>query len=226
MKFLTAFMAILAIATPAIAKKKSKKVAPAPIAAVVPDPVPTPDNLWHLQLSTGGQVVIQLRPDKAPAHSERIKTLTRAGFYDGLLFHRVIEGFMAQTGDPQGTGQGGSPLPDLKAEFNDMPHVRGTVSMARATEPNSANSQFFIVFMPTLRLDKNYTAIGRVVSGMNFADAVERGEPPANPSKVVHAWIEADGPNAMKVPLPAISLTAPVAPTKPVATDGPTPPAN
>ena len=226
MKFLTAFMAILAIATPAIAKKKSKKVAPAPIAAVVPDPVPTPDNLWHLQLSTGGQVVIQLRPDKAPAHSERIKTLTRAGFYDGLLFHRVIEGFMAQTGDPQGTGQGGSPLPDLKAEFNDMPHVRGTVSMARATEPNSANSQFFIVFMPTLRLDKNYTAIGRVVSGMNFADAVERGEPPANPSKIIHAWIEADGPNAMKVPLPAISLTAPVAPTKPVATDGPTPPAN
>ena len=226
MKFLTAFMAILAIATPAIAKKKSKKVAPAPIAAVVPDPVPTPDNLWHLQLSTGGQVVIQLRPDKAPAHSERIKTLTRAGFYDGLLFHRVIEGFMAQTGDPQGTGQGGSPLPDLKAEFNDMPHVRGTVSMARATEPNSANSQFFIVFMPTLRLDKNYTAIGRVVSGMNFADAVERGEPPANPSKIIHAWIEAEGPNAMKVPLPAISLTAPVAPTKPVATDGPTPPAN
>ena len=133
---------------------------------------------------------------------------------------------MAQTGDPQGTGQGGSPLPDLKAEFNDMPHVRGTVSMARATEPNSANSQFFIVFMPTLRLDKNYTAIGRVVSGMNFADAVERGEPPANPSKIIHAWIEADGPNATKVPLPAISLTAPVTPTKPVATDGPTPPAN
>ena len=221
MKFLTAFMAILAIATPAIAKKKSKKVVPAPIAAVVPDPVPTPDNLWHLQLSTGGQVVVQLRPDKAPAHIDRIKTLTRAGFYDGLLFHRVIEGFMAQTGDPQGTGQGGSPLPDLKAEFNDMPHVRGTVSMARATEPNSANSQFFIVFMPTLRLDKNYTAIGRVVSGMNFADAVERGEPPANPSKIVHAWIEADGPNAAMVPLPAISLTPP---TKPVATDGPTPP--
>ncbi len=213
MKFLTAFMAILAIASPALAKKKSKKVAPPPIAAVLPDPVPTPDNLWHLQLSTGGTVVVQLRPDKAPAHAERIKTLTRAGFYDGLLFHRVIDGFMAQTGDPQGTGQGGSPLPDMKAEFNDMPHVRGTVSMARATEPNSANSQFFIVFMPTLRLDNNYTALGRVVSGMNFADAVERGEPPAAPSKVVRAWIEADGPNAARVPLPAVSLTAPVAPT-------------
>ena len=226
MKFLTAFMAILAIASPAVAKKKSKKVVPAPIAAVVPDPVPTPDNLWHLQLSTGGQVVVQLRPDKAPAHIDRIKALTRAGFYDGLLFHRVIEGFMAQTGDPQGTGQGGSPLPDLKAEFNDMPHVRGTVSMARATEPNSANSQFFIVFMPTLRLDNNYTAIGRVVSGMNFADVVERGEPPVAPSKIVRAWIEADGPNAARVPLPAISLTAPVAPAVPApAVVTPPPPA-
>jgi peptidylprolyl isomerase len=222
MKFLTAFMALLAIASPALAKKKVKApTGPAPIAAILPDPAPTPDNLWHLQLSTGGEVVVQLRPDKAPNHIERIKTLTRAGFYDGLLFHRVIEGFMAQTGDPLGTGQGGSPLPDLKAEFNDMPHVRGTVSMARATEPNSANSQFFIVFMPTLRLDNNYTAIGRVVSGMNFVDAVERGEPPANPSKIVRTWIEADGPNAARIPLPAASLTAapaPVAAATPPAT--------
>jgi len=210
MKFLTAFMALLAIASPALAKKKDKApTGPAPVAAVVPDPAPTPDNLWHLQLSTGGEVVVQLRPDKAPGHIERIKTLTRAGFYDGLLFHRVIEGFMAQTGDPQGNGQGGSPLPDLKAEFNDMPHVRGTVSMARATEPNSANSQFFIVLMPTLRLDNNYTAIGRVVSGMNFVDAVERGEPPANPSKIVRTYIEADGANAARIPLPAGSLAAP-----------------
>ncbi len=223
--FLTAFMALLAVASPALAKKKTKKVVPAPVAAVVPDPVPTPDNLWHISLSTGGTVVIQLRPDMAPAHIARIKTLTRAGFYDGLLFHRVIEGFMAQTGDPQGTGQGGSSLPDLKAEFNDLPHVRGAVSMARATEPNSANSQFFIVLMPVLRLDHNYTAFGRVVGGMNFVDAIERGEPPANPSKIVHAWIESDGPDAAKVPLPAISLTAPAAgaaPAKPVATDGPT----
>jgi cyclophilin family peptidyl-prolyl cis-trans isomerase len=220
MKFLTAFMALLAIASPALAKKKPKPVTgPAPMAAVVPDPVPTPDNLWHLQLSTGGEVVVQLRPDKAPNHIVRIKTLTRAGFYDGLLFHRVIEGFMAQTGDPQGTGQGGSPLPDLKAEFNDMPHVRGTASMARANEPNSANSQFFIVLMPTMRLDKNYTAFGRVVSGMNFVDAVERGEPPANPSKIVKAYIEADGPNAAKVALNPLAAPEPVAeaPPPPVA---------
>jgi len=219
MKFLTAFMALLAIASPALAKKKVKAPAgPAPIAEIVADPIPTPDNLWHLQLSTGGEVVVQLRPDKAPGHAERIKTLTRAGFYNGLLFHRVIEGFMAQTGDPLGTGQGGSPMPDLKAEFNDMPHVRGTVSMARATDPNSANSQFFIVFMPTLRLDNNYTAIGRVVSGMSFVDAIEPGEPPANPSKIVRTWIEADGPNATRIPLPAASLTAAPAPA---ATDTP-----
>jgi cyclophilin family peptidyl-prolyl cis-trans isomerase len=233
MKFLTAFMAILAIASPALAQKKPKKGAPPPVAVTIVDPVPTPENLWHLQLSTGGTVVVQLRPDKAPGHAERIKTLTRAGFYDGLLFHRVIDGFMAQTGDPQGTGQGGSPLPDLKAEFNDMPHVRGTVSMARANEKNSANSQFFIVFMPTLRLDNNYTAIGRVVSGMSFVDAVERGEPPANPAKIVRAWIEADGPNAPRVALPATSLTAigtpapavaeTPAPAAPAATPSPEP---
>lgn len=221
MKFFTALMAISAIASPAFAKdKKADKALLAPV-VIVPDPAPTPDTSWHLQLSTGGEVVVQLRPDKAPAHVERIKTLSRAGFYDGLLFHRVIEGFMAQTGDPQGTGQGGSPLPDLKAEFNDMPHVRGTVSMARANEPNSANSQFFIVFMPTLRLDKNYTAIGRVLSGMNYVDAVERGEPPANPSKIVRTWIEADGANAARVPLPAASLTAPATAAEPT----PPPPA-
>lgn len=221
MKFLTAFMALLAIASPTLAQKKVQApTAPPPIAAIETDPVPTPDNLWHLQLSTGGEVVVQLRPDKALGHIERIKTLTRAGFYNGLLFHRVIEGFMAQTGDPLGTGQGGSPLPDLKSEFNDMPHVRGTVSMARATDPNSANSQFFIVFMPTFRLDNNYTAFGRVVGGMNFVDAVERGEPPAVPSKIVRAWIEADGPNAARVPLPAASLTAPAAPG-PAVTDTP-----
>ncbi len=219
--FLTAFMALLAVASPALAKKKAKvPVGPPPIAAIVPDPVPTPDNLWHIALSTGGTVVIQLRPDKAPGHIERIKLLARAGFYDGLMFHRVIDGFMAQTGDPLGTGQGGSPLPDLKAEFNDMPHVRGTVSMARANEKDSANSQFFITFMPVLRLDNNYTAIGRVVSGMNFVDAIERGEPPANPSKIVRTWIAADGPNAAPIALPAASLTAPAAPA---ATETPAP---
>lgn len=226
MKFLTAFMAILAIASPALAQKKPKKGAPPPFAVIVPDPVPTPDTLWHLQLSTGGTVVVQLRSDKAPRHAERIRTLTRAGFYDGLSFHRVIDGFMAQTGDPQGTGQGGSPLPDLKAEFNDMPHVRGTVSMARANEKDSANSQFFIVFMPTLRLDNNYTAIGRVVSGMSFVDAIERGEPPANPAKIMRAWIEADGPNAGRVPLNPLAAAAAApaaAPEAPVAAAAPPP---
>jgi cyclophilin family peptidyl-prolyl cis-trans isomerase len=208
---LAAFMAVLAVASPAMAKKKPKVAPPKPVyvTTVAPDPAPTPQTLWHLQLSTGGQVIVQLRPDKAPGHFERITALTRAGFYDGLLFHRVIDGFMAQTGDPKGTGEGGSPLPDLKAEFNDMPHLRGTVSMARANDVNSANSQFFIVFQPVLRLDGKYTPIGRVLSGMQFVDAIERGEPPANPAKIVKAWIEADSPNAPRVPLPAPMMVAP-----------------
>lgn len=209
--FLTAFMAVLALASPAIAKKKVKPAARAVAEAVVADPVATPDNLWHLRLSTGGDVVVQLRPDKTPLHVERIKTLTRAGFYDGLLFHRVIDGFMAQTGDPKGTGEGGSPLADVKAEFNDMPHLRGTVSMARANEVNSANSQFFIVFLPVMRLDGKYTAFGRVVSGMNYVDLIERGEPPASPARIVKAWIAADGPDAPRVPLPALAAVAPPA---------------
>jgi cyclophilin family peptidyl-prolyl cis-trans isomerase len=203
--FLTALMAVLAVASPAIAKKKPK--APANTAAVTTtvEPVATPDTLWHIDLSTGGAVVIALRPDKAPAHVERIKLLTRAGFYNGLLFHRVIDGFMAQTGDPKGTGEGGSTLPDLKAEFNDLPHLRGTVSMARAQGLDSANSQFFIVLQPVMRLDNKYTPFGRVQSGMTFVDAIERGEPPANPSRIVKAWIESDGPNAAPVPLPVVA---------------------
>jgi cyclophilin family peptidyl-prolyl cis-trans isomerase len=205
MKLLTAFMALIAISSPAFAKKQ-KAAPPPPVATVVP--AATPDTLWHLMLSTGGEVVIQLRPDLAPGHVERIKTLTRAGFYDGLNFHRVIDGFMAQTGDPQGTGQGGSPLPDLKAEFTDTPHMRGTVSMARANEKDSANSQFFITFMPVLRLDNNYTVFGRVVSGMQYVDAIQRGEPPATPSRIAKAWIASDGPNAPRVQLPAAALTA------------------
>jgi cyclophilin family peptidyl-prolyl cis-trans isomerase len=194
-----------------------------PVATIAP--APDPQNILHLQLSTGGEVKILMRPDKAPAHVDRVKLLTRAGFYDGVVFHRVIEGFMAQTGDPQGTGEGGSPLPDLKAEFNDLPHLRGTVSMARTDQPDTANSQFFIVFQPTLRLDNKYTAFGRVIAGMQYVDAVERGEPPAAPSKIVKAWIEADGPNAARValivPAPAAAaaeVTAPaeVAPPPPV----------
>ncbi|MEY3704382.1 MAG: hypothetical protein RLZZ561_2002 [Pseudomonadota bacterium] len=179
-----------------------------------------PENILVLQLSTGGPVRIQLRPDKAPNHVARMKQLTRAGFYDGLLFHRVIDGFMAQTGDPLGTGTGGSPLPDLKAEFNDLPHLRGALSMARAESPDSANSQFFIVFSPVLRLDGKYTVLGRLLSGMQFVDAINRGEPPATPSTIVKAWIEADGPDAARTPLPPVA--APAASTDLAPQDGPT----
>lgn len=150
------------------------------------------ENLLYLDLSNGERVAIRLMPDWAPNHVERIKTLTRQGFYDGVIFHRVIEGFMAQTGDPTGTGQGGSSLPDLKAEFNPMPHVRGTVSMARAQSEDSANSQFYIMFYPRFALDRRYTVIGRVINNMAAVDAIERGEPPANPTYVVQASIAAD----------------------------------
>ncbi|MEY3634577.1 MAG: peptidyl-prolyl cis-trans isomerase [Pseudomonadota bacterium] len=169
----------------------------------------TPDleNMLVLDLSTGGRVTIQMYPIDAPAHVERIKTLTRQGFYNGITFHRVIDGFMAQTGDPTGTGQGGSELPDLKAEFSRIPHLRGTVSMARTNEPDSANSQFFICFQPRFNLDNKYTVFGRVTSGMQFVDAIERGEPPLNPSKVLQASIAADN-----VPPPAFSPSPAEAP--------------
>jgi len=157
-----------------------------------PPPPLQPENAWHLDLSTGGRVTIQLRPDVAPGHVERIRQLTRQGFYNGVVFHRVIEGFMAQSGDPTGTGAGGSPLPDLAAEFNALPHLRGSVAMARAQEPNSANSQFYIMFAPRFSLDGQYTVFGRVVSGMSFVDSIERGEPPANPSRIVRASIGSD----------------------------------
>lgn len=150
------------------------------------------ENIWLLDLSNGQRVAIRLMPDWAPEHVQRIKTLTRQGFYDGIVFHRVIEGFMAQSGDPTGTGQGGSTYPDLKAEFNPMPHVRGTVSMARAQSEDSANSQFFIVFYPRFNLDKNYTNFGRVISNMAAVDAITRGEPPANPTRIVQASIASD----------------------------------
>lgn len=177
---------------------------------------PDPENMLVLDLSTGGRVTIQMFPAIAPSHVERIKTLTRQGFYNGVVFHRVIDGFMAQTGDPKGTGLGGSELPDLKAEFNKTPHLRGTVSMARTNEPDTANSQFFICFQPRFSLDNKYTVFGRVTSGMQFVDAIERGEPPANPSKVVQASIAADN---MPPPVSApASLVAP-APEAPVTVD-------
>ncbi|MFC4293244.1 peptidylprolyl isomerase [Sphingorhabdus arenilitoris] len=153
---------------------------------------PDMENILYLDLSTGGRVTIQLYPQIAPAHVERIKTLTRQGFYDGIIFHRVIEGFMAQTGDPTGTGEGDSDLPDLKAEFNPMPHLRGTVSMARTNDPDTANSQFFICFQPRYALDNKYTVFGRVTGGMQYVDAIARGEPPAQPDRIVQASIAAD----------------------------------
>jgi peptidylprolyl isomerase len=150
------------------------------------------DNILYLDLSNGQRVTIRLMPQWAPETVERIKTLARQGFYDGIIFHRVIDGFMAQTGDPTGTGEGGSSLPNLKAEFNPEPHVRGTVSMARAEDPDSANSQFFIVFYPHLTLDKKYTNFGRVIANMAAVDAIQRGEPPSNPTYIAQASIASD----------------------------------
>ena len=142
--------------------------------------------------TTKGPVVIKMRPDLAPGHVEHIKKLVGEGFYDGIVFHRVIDGFMAQTGCPHGTGTGGSKYPDLKAEFNAQPHVRGTVSMARAQNPNSANSQFFIVFDDARFLDKQYTVWGEVTSGMENVDKIKRGEPVQNPDKILKARMASD----------------------------------
>jgi cyclophilin family peptidyl-prolyl cis-trans isomerase len=168
------------------------EVAPA-VPAMTPDQyIGNPEYMLNLDLSTGGRVVIQLYPNVAPGHVERLKQLTRAGFYNGVKFHRVIDGFMAQTGDPTATGQGGSQLPDLKAEFNDTPHLRGTLSMARAENPDSANSQFFIMLQPRFSLDHRYTAFGRVISGMQYVDAVHKGEPPAVMSRIVQMSVAAD----------------------------------
>jgi len=149
------------------------------------------DNTLILE-TTQGEVVIEMRPDLAPGHVEHIKKLVREGFYDGIVFHRVIEGFMAQTGCPHGTGTGGSNYPNLKAEFNSEPHVRGTASMARAASPDSANSQFFICFDDARFLDKQYTVWGKVTSGMENVDKIKRGEPVQNPDKIVKARIAAD----------------------------------
>jgi len=182
------------VASPAWAKKKEPvAAAPAPVSAVVDtDPTHDPQDVLFLDLSDGGRVTIRLMPTWAPHHVERIKTLTEQGFYNGLIFHRVIDGFMAQTGDPTGTGMNGSSLPDLKAEFNDIPHMRGMVSMARTEDPNSANSQFFIVFYPRFTLDHKYTVFGRVIGGMQYVDAIHRGEPPTNPTKILQASLASD----------------------------------
>jgi peptidylprolyl isomerase len=147
------------------------------------------DDRLTLTLSTGGDVVIKLRPDLAPGHVQRITELANSGFYDGVVFHRVIPGFMAQGGDPSGTGTSGSDRPNLKAEFSQEPHVRGTASMARTPDPNSANSQFFICLDDARFLDGQYTVWGKVESGMEHVDALPIGEPPREPGKIVKAKV-------------------------------------
>jgi cyclophilin family peptidyl-prolyl cis-trans isomerase len=150
-----------------------------------------PENTLLLELSTG-PVTITLRPDLAPGHVARIKELAREGFYDGVVFHRVIDGFMAQGGDPTGTGGGGSKKPDLRAEFSSARHARGVCSMARTSNPNSANSQFFICFDDARFLDNQYTVWGKVTEGMENVDKIKRGEPVQNPDKIVKARMAAD----------------------------------
>jgi peptidylprolyl isomerase len=191
-----------------IAAKLAAQTAPATLPINAPAEIAAnPADKLILQLSNGGTVVIQLRPDAAPNQVERVQTLVRQGFYDGTIFHRVIPGFMAQGGDPTGTGEGGSKLPDLKQEFNSLPHLRGTVAAARTGDNvDSANSQFYIMFAPNVSLDGQYTVFGRVISGMDAVDKIAPGEPPANPTKIVHASL-GDGS----------APAAPVAPAAPLA---------
>ena len=150
-----------------------------------------PENTLVID-TTQGRVVIAMRPDLAPGHVAHIKKLAREGFYDGIVFHRVIEGFMAQTGCPKGQGTGGSKYPNLKAEFNAEPHVRGTCSMARSSMPDSANSQFFICFATAKSLDRQYTVWGKVIEGIENVDKIKRGEPVQNPDKMISVKVAAD----------------------------------
>lgn len=210
-----AFVSLMALAAApahALAKRKdaaAEATAPAVnaghYAPVNYDLTQDRENILVLDLSNGQRVQIRLMPQWAPEHVARVKTLAQQGFYNNVAFHRVIDGFMAQTGDPTGTGQGGSELPDLKAEFTPQPHLRGTVSMARAATEDSANSQFFIVFYPRFSLDKKYTVFGRVIDNMAAVDAIQRGEPPENPTRIVQASLASENK-----PVPAI--TQPAAP--------------
>jgi cyclophilin family peptidyl-prolyl cis-trans isomerase len=210
------FLALAVIAAkpaPVPVKPPVSMAAPAEVAA-------DPANRWTLELSNGGKVVVQLRPDIAPQHVYRIQQLTVAGFYNGLVFHRVIPGFMAQGGDPMGTGEGGSKLPDVPAEFSDFPHVRGVASMARAEDVNSANSQFFIMLAPRFVLDHKYSAFGRVIEGMGAVDGIAVGEPPAAPTTIVRATI--GGP--LPAP-PVVTAAAPAASEPSAAAQAPAAPA-
>jgi cyclophilin family peptidyl-prolyl cis-trans isomerase len=150
-----------------------------------------PENTLIMEM-THGRVVIEMRPDLAPGHVAHIKKLVREKFYDGIVFHRVIDGFMAQTGCPKGTGTGGSKYPNIAAEFSREPHIRGVCSMARAQSPDSANSQFFIVFDNARFLDNQYTAWGRVTEGMELVDKIKRGEPVSKPDKIITMRVAAD----------------------------------
>ena len=205
------FLGLSLAVSPALAKKAPPPLAPVSALPTVvnPDPSVAPENVVYLDLSNGGRVTLRLMPEWAPNHVERIKTLVHQGFYNGIIFHRVIDGFMAQTGDPTGTGGGGSQLPDLKAEFNAMPHLRGTLSMARTESPDSANSQFFIVFYPRFALDRKYTVFGRVIGGMDVVDSIERGEPPEHPTKIIQASMATDNLQRPVLAPPAV-LPGPV----------------
>jgi cyclophilin family peptidyl-prolyl cis-trans isomerase len=208
----------------ALAAQSPSAIPPAVSVPILPPPAVSSNlaNRLTLQLSNGGTVVIQLRPDAAPAHVARIQTLVRRGFYDGVIFHRVIPGFMAQGGDPKGTGQGGSELPDLKAEFTTLPYMRGVVAAARSDSPDSANSQFFVMFSPNVSLWGKYTVFGRVISGMEAVDRIAVGEPPAEPTKIVRATLGDAAPVAAQAPAaPATPVTpAPPAPAPAAPTGG------
>ncbi|HEX8301984.1 peptidylprolyl isomerase [Sphingomonas sp.] len=236
---LAALAAALAV-SPALAQGGGppQKVPAEPLRGVAADPVVAkplpavvpadPENTWVLDLSSGGRVLIRLRPDAAPLMVERIKTLTRRKFYNGVTFHRVLDDPypIAQGGDPTGTGTGDSDLPDVPAEFNSLPHLRGTVSAARQGAPegaspelvkaaeNSANSQFYVMLRPLLVFDHNYTVFGRVISGMEWVDLIQRGEPPANPTRILQAYILSDNPPPYQAPAAAAARALPEGETK------------
>jgi len=180
-----------------------------------------PQNTIFLD-TKDGRITIRLRPDLAPKHVEQIKALTKQGFYNGVVFHRVIDGFMAQTGDPTGTGTGKSSLPNIPAEFSKTPYKRGAVGMARSQSPDSANSQFFIMFGPNVGLETKYTVWGRVIAGMDAVDRIAVGEPPEHPTKIVRAYLgDTPAPTAAPgaAPVPA-SVTAPVPAPAPTPSGG------
>ena len=197
---------LLALPLMALALVAAKPAPPPPPPASLTAPAAVaadPANRLNIELSSGGTVVVQLRPDIAPNHVYRIQTLASRGFYNGLTFHRVIPGFMVQGGDPKGTGEGGSKLPNVTAEFSTLPHMRGVMAMARTENDfNGGNSQFFIMLSAGMSLDNKYTIFGRVISGMPFVDGIAPGEPPDAPTKMVRVWIDGSLP-AAPAPAPA-----------------------